>query len=188
MATLRRIKKGKSGLQLLLGVLRRVRESIAGPKPISEHLFDSWQQMHLGHYMKDPDSSKELYVGPMVDLIVRATGSSIKGEATQVLGIILYHRTHVRPRYGFVEGGYTPVRMPRVRRSIDRPRPKSRWLAFLSHVPLRVENLEHRWPELCSGNPRANPFSRYEWSAAGARHLVASRCGISIVKVLTAPN
>lgn len=83
MATLRRFKKGKSGLQLLLGVLRRVRESIACPKPISEHLFDSWQQMHLGHYMKGPDSSKELYVGPMVDLILRATGSSIKGEATQ---------------------------------------------------------------------------------------------------------
>jgi hypothetical protein len=84
-----------------------------------------------------------------------------------------YHRTHVRPRDGFVAGECAPVRMPRVRRSIDRPRPKSRRLAFLSHVPLRVENLEHRWTELCGGNPRANPFSRDEWSAAGARHLIA---------------
>lgn len=188
MATLRRIKKGKGGLQLLLSVLRRVRESIARLKPIGEHLFVSWQQMDLGHYMKRPDSSKDLYVGPMVDIIVRATGSSIKGRPRKLLACMKYHRTHVRPRDGFVPGGCTPVRMPRVRRSIDRPRPKSRRLAFLSHVPLRVENLEHRWTELCGGNPRANPFSRDEWSAAGARHLIASRCGFSIVNVLTETN
>jgi hypothetical protein len=73
VATLRRIKKGKGGLQLLLSVLRLVRESIARPKRIVEHLFASWRQVHLGHYMQDPDSSKDLYVGPMVDIIVRAT-------------------------------------------------------------------------------------------------------------------
>jgi len=84
VATLRRIKKGKSGLQLLLGGLRRVRESIARLKPVGEHLFASCQRMHLGPYMKGQDSSRDLYVAPMVDIIVRATGSSIKGEARKL--------------------------------------------------------------------------------------------------------
>ena len=188
MATLRRIKKGKSGLQLLLGGLRRVRESIARLKPVGEHLFASCQRMHLGPYMKGQDSSRDLYVGPMVDIIVTAPRSSNKWGGTQAPACTPYHRTHVRPRGGLVSGGCSPMPMPRVRRSIDRPCPKSRRLAVLSHLPLRMENLEHRWAELRSGNPRGNPCTRDEWSAAGARQLIPSRCGSSIVKVLTEPN
>ncbi len=80
------------------------------------------------------------------------------GQVLQVCHSVGYDRTNVRSRSSGCPARSWQLRLRRLPRRAHRRRPESGQLALLPRLPLRVEGLCDRRPDLCNRNPFACPY------------------------------